>query len=278
MTDPAPETTRQELERDLRLAGIDAGDNVILHSSLRSLGAMRGGPDAVVDAFMDVIGDAGNLMVPTFTYCLPAWKSEPFDIRSTRSRTGAITEAVRNHPMALRSFHPTHSVAVLGPDAEAIVRNHMHATAIGLESPFGRMHERGAKIVMLGTRQDTNSSLHYCEVHAAVPYVEVAFTEGRSFDVAWFINERGQVEYTEIHEVPGCSRGFNKVEAELELSGVLRKVKLGPAASQVLDLPALVAAMDVILRRDPAILLCTLEGCSICPKRHRHLAGGGAAQ
>lgn len=275
MTDTAPETTRHDLVRDLRLAGIGPDDNVILHSSLRSLGAMRGGPDAVVDAFMEVIGGGGNLMVPTFTYCIPAWKAEPFDIRATRSRTGAITEAVRNHPMALRSFHPTHSVAVLGPEAEEIVRNHMHATAIGLDSPFGRMHARRAKIVMLGTRQDTNSSLHYCEVHAAAPYVEVAFTEGRNFDVAWFINERGQVEYTEIHEVPGCSRGFNKVEAELEQSGVLRKVMLGPAASQVLDLAALVDTMDVILKRDPTILLCALEGCSICPRRRRHVMGGG---
>jgi aminoglycoside 3-N-acetyltransferase len=268
-------TTAAELTVELHRVGIRAGDNLILHSSLKSLGRVDGGAPAVVDAVLDAIGPDGNLMVPTFTYSMPMWKAEPFDIRATKSRVGAITEAVRMHPLALRSFHPTHSVAVIGPDAEAIIRNHLHATPIGLESPFGRMRERGARILMLGTTQDTNSSLHYCEVASGLPYVQVAFSAGRNFELAWFLNEQGQAEYTQLFELPGCSRGFRAIEAPLIDRGALHPVTVAGALSQFLDMEEMVKAVDEILKTDPAILLCFTPNCSICPKRRaftlRHL-------
>ncbi|PKO16477.1 hypothetical protein CVU37_10890 [candidate division BRC1 bacterium HGW-BRC1-1] len=271
MNEALPETTRDDLIRDLHLSGISRGDNVILHSSLKSLGNMRGGADAVVDAFVEVIGPSGNLMVPTFTYSIPKWMKTPFDVQSSVSQTGAITESVRRNPAAKRSFHPTHSVAVLGPDAEEITADHMQATAIGLASPFGKMHKSGAKIVMLGTNQTSNSSLHYCEVHAAVPYLPIAFSDEVDYETAWFLNENRHVEYCEIHEVPGCSRGFENVEDELAQLGVMRRVKIGPTMSQVLALRALVEAMDTILTRDPELLLCGLPYCAICPKRRERV-------
>ncbi len=272
MNADAPLVTADTLADELGRIGLREGDNVVLHSSLKSLGTVEGGAEAVVEAFVRVLGPTGNLMVPTFTYCLPSWKTEPFDIRATRSRVGAITEAVRNHPLALRSFHPTHSVAVIGPDSEDIIRNHLHATPIGLDSPFGRMHARGAKILMLGTRQDTNSSLHYCEVHAGLPYIQVAFGEGRDHEIAWFLNESGQVEYTTIREVPGCSRGFREIEPHLVGRGVLREITVAGAPSQLLDMAALVRAADEILASDPTLILCRIGQCSICPRRREHMA------
>ena len=271
MNQALPETHRDELVRDLHLSGIKHGDNVILHSSLKSLGNMRGGADAVVDAFMEAVGPSGNLMVPTFTYSIPKWMKHPFDVNNSVSQTGTITESVRRNPAAQRSFHPTHSVSALGPKAEKITSDHMHATAIGLASPFGKMHDLGAKIIMLGTNQTSNSSLHFCEVHSQVPYLSIAFSDEGDFETAWFLNEKNKVEYCEIHEVPGCSRGFDKVEDELVKLGVLRRVKIGPAKSQALETRALSHAMDTILARDPEILLCSLPQCAICPKRRAHL-------
>ncbi len=185
------------------------GDAVILHSSFKSLGTVDGGPNTVIDALLDAVGSHGHLLVPTFTYSLPMWHVEPFDPKTSKARVGVIPEVLRQRPDAHRSFHPTHSVAVIGPHAEDIIRNHLHATPLGADCPFDRMRKFDAKILMLGTFQDTNSSLHLCEVLAGLPYVRVAFTEGQDFEIAWFINEDGQVEYTQFFEVPGCSRGFS---------------------------------------------------------------------
>lgn len=259
--------TTEELADNLRVSGFDSGHNVILHSSFKSLGKTENGPETLVDALLSVIGPAGNLLAPTFTYSLPGWKGDPFDSKTSRARTGAIPECIRHRKQALRSFHPTHSVAVMGPEADAITKDHMRATPLGTASPFGRMLDREAKILMLGTHQDTNSSLHLCEVLAELPYTNVCFSDSTDFEVAWFHNKTGQIEFTQIREVPGCSRGFRAIESELKKQSVLKTVRIGNAACEVLNLSELVAAAKEILRKDPTLLLCHLNHCGICPKR-----------
>jgi aminoglycoside 3-N-acetyltransferase len=259
-----------EISEDLRRAGLAENDNLILHSSYKSTGGVPGGPQEIIRAIQDVIGPNGNLMVPTFTYSMPMWNIEPFHRENSKSRTGSIPESVRLHPRALRSFHPTHSVAVIGPDAEEIVRNHLHSTPLGIGSPFHRMYERGAKILMLGTFQDTNSTLHYCEV-LAVPYVNVAFSKSQDFEIAWFVNDKEQLEYTQIFEIPGCSRGFRAIEQPLREEGILKDVRIGDAASQIMDMKPLVNSAVNLLKKSPGLLLCHTATCMICPKRRKSL-------
>lgn len=256
-----------QLADHLQNAGFHAGQNVIVHSSLKSVGRSEHGAETIVDALREVIGPDGNLMVPTFTYSMPGWKGDPFDIKTSKARTGTIPEFVRTHPDAVRSFHPTHSVAVLGPDSDAITADHMLATPLGLHSPFHRMLQQDATILMLGTRQDTDSSLHLCEVMAELPYVHVCFSDDADYEVAWYRNEDDQVRFAQIREIPGCSRGFKSIETPLIQRGVLQNVKIGNADCQVLDMGQLVEAALEILRQDPTLLLCNLAHCGICPKR-----------
>jgi len=257
----------QKLANDLARAGIAPGDHLIVHSSLRAVGRAENGAATVLDALLAAVGPHGNLMVPTYTYSLPVWNADPFDYGGSASRVGTLTEAVRARPGSIRSFHPTHSVCVIGPDAEAITTNHLHSTPIGRRSPFDRMLARNAKILMLGTHQDTNSSLHLCEVLAGLPYVDVAFNDDYDYEMAWFFNEQRQIEYAELHEIPGCSRGFRAIEEPLARAGVLRQVQLGDATSQLLEMRALVGASIPILQREPTLLLCHIENCAICPRR-----------
>lgn len=266
--------TEAELADGFRSLGLGAGSHVVLHSSYKSLGPVAGGPGAVVEALLGVIGPTGNLMVPTFTYSLPMWQVEPFDYWRSASRVGAITETVRLMPGAVRSFHPTHSVAVVGPDAEALVADHLAFTPIGHGSPLARMAERGAVIVMLGTAQDTNSSLHCAEVVSGVSYVDVPFTPGQTHEVSWFLNEHGQIEYASLRQLPGCSRGFRAAEPGLMEAGLLTAGRVGGAACQVLPAAAAVAEVARLIAAQPALLLCHLANCAICPRRRASLSAG----
>lgn len=267
----------RDLAEDLQAAGIGEGDNLILHSSFKSVGPVENGPETVIDAVLETIGSSGNLMVPTFTYSLPMWNCDPFDVRSTPGRVGIIPEHLRRRPEAVRSFHPTHSAAVIGPDAEEIVGNHLRATPIGEGSPFARMFRRKAKVLMLGTHQDTDSSLHYCEVVGRAEYIHVPFSPGQDYEIAWFVNEKEQIEYTKVYEVPGCSRGFRVVEGPLKELGILQEVQVGEARCQLLDLERLVPTVAELVRRDPGMLLCHISNCAICPKRRNFLAQQGVA-
>lgn len=260
-----------ELAQHLENAGIRRGQNVIMHSSLKSIGKTEKGPETVVDAVLSVIGPEANLLVPTFTYSLPGWKGDPFDLEKSAARTGAIPEYIRKRGDAVRSFHPTHSVAVIGPDKDEIIANHLDATPLGVGSPFSRMLDRDATILMLGTRQDTNSSLHLCEVMANLPYINVPFSENTDFEVAWFNNSEGQIEFVPVREVPGCSRGFRAIEPKLQAREILRSCRIGNASCQVLVMRELVDAALEILTRDPTLLLCRLGHCAICPKRRTYM-------
>src|SRR5712691_7570347 len=135
--------TRLSLAHDLRQLGMQAGMTVIVHSSLKSLGWVCGGPVAVVQALMDVVTGAGTLVVPTQTgdYSDPTyWQYPPvleawwapikeqmpaFDPHITPSRhMGLIVETFRTWPGVLRSSHPHVSFAAWGRHADEIVDIH----------------------------------------------------------------------------------------------------------------------------------------------------------
>ncbi len=76
---PLPRT-RESLAHDLRELGVEAGMTLLMHSSHSALGWVAGGPVAVVQALMDVVTEAGTIVVPTFSGDLsdPAqWRNPP---------------------------------------------------------------------------------------------------------------------------------------------------------------------------------------------------------
>ena len=89
-------------------AGLQRAKNLIMHSSLSSLGWADGGADAVIDAVLEVLGPESTLMVPPFNYSL--W-DEVFDPKGAPSHPGAITNALRQRPEAVWSLHPSYLIA-----------------------------------------------------------------------------------------------------------------------------------------------------------------------
>jgi hypothetical protein len=108
--------------------------------------------------------------------------------------------------------------------------------------------------------------------------VHVPFSDNQDYEIAWFFNENRQVEYTRIYEVPGCSRGFRAIEAPLIERGVLRRVRIGRADCQLLDMSEFVAATLDVLAQHPTLLLCETSNCIICPKRRKHMRKRAGAQ
>lgn len=181
---PEPRT-RETLARDLRSLGIEPGMTIIMHSALRSLGWVCGGPVAVVQAVMDAVTPEGTIVVPTQTpnYSDPAkWQNPPvpqewwqiiydtmpvYDPRTTPSEyMGRIVEAFRGWPGVIRSSHPHVSFAAWGKHAQTIIANHSLEYGLGEESPLARIYELDGWILMLGTGYDTNTSLHLAEYRA----------------------------------------------------------------------------------------------------------------
>lgn len=178
--------TVSSLTHDLREIGLDAGDTVLVHTALSTLGWVCGGPQAVVDALQAVVTDTGTLVMPTFSgqYTDPAdWSNPPVpdgwvdriretvppfrpDVTPTRGM-GAVPECFRRYPGVIRGGHPTVSFAAWGADAESIVTEHPLDDGLGERSPLGRIYRRDGNILLLGVGHDRNSSLHLAEYRVA---------------------------------------------------------------------------------------------------------------
>ncbi|MBR7833939.1 AAC(3) family N-acetyltransferase [Actinospica durhamensis] len=174
------------LRAQLAELGLTAGQTVLVHSSLRAVGPIRGGAQALRDLLLDLLGpDRGTLVVPAQTSSVSATSGEflaataamdaarylayldalpGFDPRLSPSEgMGALAEAVRTHPRARRSAHPITSFAAVGPLAEELMAAHPLDSLLGKESPLGRMYECGALVLLLGVGYDKCTAFHLGE-------------------------------------------------------------------------------------------------------------------
>ena len=89
-----------------------------------------------------------------------------FDVRVSPSYNGAITEAFRHRPQAVRSVHATHAYAATGPLAAELCSDHLKAGAFGMESPLGKLAQRGGWIFLLGVGMNRCTAGHLGERRA----------------------------------------------------------------------------------------------------------------
>ena len=164
------------LEAQLQSMGIVSGDSLLVHASLRQIGFVQDGPATVICALQNVVGDQGNLLMPSspvsalqFDY---ASSSPLFDVNETPSAMGAISENFRRLPNVKRSLHPTESVCALGPQAAFLTQGHFgQLTPYNSNSPFYRLCELKGKILYVGvTLDNAGTNLHTLEDAVDFPY------------------------------------------------------------------------------------------------------------
>ncbi len=172
------------LAQNWRKCGILPGDTVLVHSSLkRTLIAYNTTPQAVMESFLEAVGEDGTVLFPLFNFDFT--KGVPFDIRSTPSQMGALTEAARLHPGAVRSGHPIYSFAVIGPNAEKFDVDNF--SGYGADSPFGILRQLDGKIAVLDLA-DLNSQTFYHHIE-------------EMHEVDYRFHKRFTAPYTDIYGV-----------------------------------------------------------------------------
>lgn len=250
---------------DLARLGVRPGTRVVVHSSMRAVGPVPGGPAALAQALVDAVGPDGLVLAPTFTYDSPR-----FDPAGTPGRTGAVGEALRLRPDAVRSLHPFYSVAAVGAGAATLCAGHELVPGTGIDSPLDRLAADGGQVLLLGVGHIANTTGHVGEFHAHAPYLDIPFDP--DWPVAAEIHRPdGDVLRVAYDRFAGCSRTFGVLERPLRERGAIRDGLVGRAAAQLVAGAAVVEEAAKLVRADPTALLCTDAGCYRCSRARARL-------
>jgi aminoglycoside 3-N-acetyltransferase len=247
-----PPVTASGIAEALAHIGLRAGDVVMVHVSLGTLGYVVGGAFGVIDGITRAVGPAGTVVMPAFTGDLsdphdwvdpavpPDWwpvlreAMPPFDPASSATwGLGVTAELFRTQPGVVRGPHPRASFAARGPDAAAIVAPHPLRDMFGEGSPLARLYDRGARVLLLGVDHGANTAMHLAEHRAPrnrprrVPEAAPVMTpEGRRW-VRW-------------RELDHSADDFPMIGEDFEASGNVAMGSVGAGLARLMDLPELV--------------------------------------
>jgi aminoglycoside 3-N-acetyltransferase len=249
---PSPPVVRKtDVVQGLADLGIRSGDVLMLHSALSSLGHVDGGAPAVVEAILGWLGPEGTLVVPTLTDV-----TQLFSPETSPSTVGQLTEVVRQWPGAVRSRHPSHAVAAIGPRAHELAAGHERTLPCGLDSPYGQLGQLRGWVMLLGVDQDRNTTWHTAETVADLPYLRTVTVR--------VLQANGSIEEMKLPKSPWGHRAFIGLDRPLREAGLLRIGRVGRAVARLMRADAMLAWGHARLREDPAAFLCAKPRCVFC--------------
>jgi aminoglycoside 3-N-acetyltransferase len=241
------------LTADLARLGVGEGDVVLVHSSLRSLGFVIGGAVSVVRALLQTVGPRGTVVVPAFSsdngdpsrWALtrkspvpsPWWPTirkhlPAFDPAVTPSvAIGAIAEAVRTWPGAVRSLHPQTSFVALGARAGELMAEHHPDCHLGPHSPLAALARAEAKVLLLGVPFTVCTTFHLAEYQVHNP-------PRRDYECV--IQVDGERRWYHFRDVRLDASDFDRLGAAFESSpagGVISRGCVGDAECRLFPLP-----------------------------------------
>ena len=242
---------KRELIEGFKNAGIETGDTLLVHSSYKSFGGVDGGPQAVIDALLEVLTPEGTLIMPTFNFNFN--KGEPWDVRTTPSQMGILTELVRLDSRAKRVFHPFYSFAIIGKHAGDLTRER-YKSSYERNSVFGKLRDLDGKIMIIGL--DYTHSLtfvHHVEQMEGVDYRYIKEFSGEVTD------ENGHTTsdtfYMLVRDLDkGVITEVNPMGALLEKLGVVTVHKIGDAEVKMMKANPAYEAIAREMKRDPFLM------------------------
>lgn len=199
---------KERIIGDLKELGIDKGDTILVHSSLKSLGEFDNRSQIIVDSILEVLGSDGTLLMPALSYKYVPNEHPVFHWKNTHSCVGGLTEYFRKRKGIKRSVHPTHSVCAFGKNADYMIKDHiLDQTPCGAHSPFRKLIELDGQILFLGCGTKPNTSMHAIE-----ELVNPVYLFGKKIDYDIIFNTEDIIKKSYItHDFNGYEQRYDRV-------------------------------------------------------------------
>ena len=181
---PSPLSVEQ-IVADVRRLGVNPGDLLMVHASLRAIGPVDGGAHGVLDALEAATSPGGTLFMNLSARDDFGWvnerpepdrvdllrDAEPFDSMVTPADpdVGVLAEVFRTRPRTIVSDHPEGRFGASGPLARTLVDDVPWDDYYGPDSPLERFVHAGGRVLRLGADLGTVTVIHFAEYLVALP-------------------------------------------------------------------------------------------------------------
>lgn len=184
---------------------------------------------------------------------------------------GAISEAVRLRPEAVRTLDCSHSTASIGAAADFLAEGALRCfTPCGRDTAWGKLVAMDAQCLFLGTTWSTCTLLHGCEEYGYAPY---CFMDGPSRLEVVDHDGRSHWQVQKVH-CPGAARVFQRVGPEMAERGLLRQTTIGAASVAATRARDLVDVGTRLVLEAPACLVSDRGFLERCRDYQRGLVPG----
>jgi len=226
---------REDFTGQLRSLGLNDGDVVLVHSSMKALETKKT-PLEFIGDIINAIGLSGTLLVPALSYSNVSAGQPYFSVSKTEPCIGLIPRTFFHMNGVVRSVHPTHSVCACGKFAAEMTSRHcLDETPVGPESPFMKLPEYNGKILFIGDTVKSCTFMHGIEEIAGAPYtLKKERTHYIIEDAQGAVTERDLIG----HDFAGWKQEYQKIKGLLRYPDI-RTGKVGQADCFLIDAAAL---------------------------------------
>jgi len=264
---------KDRLVEDLTRMGIEEGDHLALGVSLKSIGYVEGGPDALLDALLETVGDDGTIFLPAHTMGFRLYLLKPgkrvrmsdgrmfspwdyvFDPDTTPPVTGLVPTTLWKRNGSFRSSHPINSIVAMGKDARYLTSQHDDGASPF--SPYSTLADMDGKALFIGLNGRLVGLRHRAQRLAGL-------TEG--FPALGGVRYRRRDSSIGLYKrVPsGCAKELPRLNGELFERGVLHRGNLGEAECLTGKAEEILECLSNRLRSNPERVICDDPRCLWC--------------
>jgi aminoglycoside N3'-acetyltransferase len=259
---------KTQLVEHLRNIGISNGCLLHLKVSLKSIGAIEGGANTLIDALLEVVGQAGTIVANGFisSYNLPLSKSHA-KIISTQlspSYAGALANAMIAYPSMERSHHPIQKFVAIGAQAKELME--AHSSESGAYDVLDVLIDKGALNLTIGDKLNIGGTAHVSLIKSGLKKTIKPMGVNYKDDV-------GNINLFKVNWVGGCNKGFIKFNDHYKAAGIVLEGKIGYAPAFLTRMSNTLKIESEIINRDPSFFFCDDPTCKDCQLRWQHSQG-----
>lgn len=164
--------TKEDITKQLDEMNAGAARIIHMHSSLKAIGQIQGGGDALLDILIEYFTQKGCIFtVPAHTWAFAKDTSRyTLDLINPDSCVGVLSRLALLRPDGIRSMHPTHSVVAFGKGAKELTDGEENCiTTTPKEGFYGKLLQSDGYVLLAGVGHNRNTFIHHIEEIAEVP-------------------------------------------------------------------------------------------------------------